>query len=803
MSVVHAVVDAQGRNAALKWGRWRDRDVQARFEREAEALKAIGPPTAPAYIDHGVIDQWPYILMEEVPGETLAAWMARSTPNIAALNEVIAILTRIAESLVVIHAAGLVHRDLKPENILLSAKHARILDYGLAKSETGVVSGSVTQIGAIVGTVHYLAPEQLAGVAAVDHRADLYSLGVIAYEILAGQPPFVGERRAIEYQHRVVKPAPLDDVRAVAKELEDLVMALLAKQPEARPQSAKDVVNALANAAMWIETVKGVGGRQPKSVGNTEQVVLVWIAGDELMAITKTVAQLHGIVVRSRDTDVLAAFASQHHDAPATVAVSACRELEQQRCRCVIHVTRALVRRSAEGKLAFYGEELEDLDRWLPSVPFTGTLLTEAAAKLVPGRTLPAPSVGPGFRELERTRVGELQTEPPFVGRDPLIRDIVAGIRFAPLMVALSGSDGIGKTRVLDVLIEQLRSTGRDVIAVKGRRRFFGDRADDERLIEALGGGHDIADALVQAGARGVVVAIDDVDLFSRTVQQAVVREDLRVTRIVTSHTDLLEVGMDSRGRLAIQLQPLDSSSAESLLRVLLRPARLIPDVLIDRLVIRASGNPRLLLALVEDLIRRGGIRRDPGSDEWYVAIDEIDTLLAAPSDAWFATRALEMLPSELARVVQACCVLGPRFSREEVEAALNTPNVEAALGRLVHDRILIERNGWYEMAEPHEQDAIYGSLDDRAALHQRVLRYWLAHRSPNLVGWLARLAHHATGANDRATATTCWLALARLARRRRDEETAVELEARAFAGIAKDVPSELADALRVLDEPV
>src|SRR5213078_4373830 len=111
--------------------------------------------------------------------------------------------------------------------------------------------------------VHYLAPEQVGVGATVDHRADIYSFGVVAFEMLCGGPPFVGERRSIEYQHSVCRPPSVREWRAVPDELEQLVAACLAKQPEARPQTALEVRARLARALDGTATARGVGPQPP------------------------------------------------------------------------------------------------------------------------------------------------------------------------------------------------------------------------------------------------------------------------------------------------------------------------------------------------------------------------------------------------------------------------------------------------------------------------------------------------------------------------------------------------------------
>jgi serine/threonine protein kinase len=116
-AMVYAVTSTGGARAILKWGRWRDRDMHARFAHEAEILKTLGAPLSPTLLAHGEHDRWPYLLMEEIRGETLATWMARAADR-GSVAEIATILRRLAGALQQLHARGIVHCDLKPENVV-------------------------------------------------------------------------------------------------------------------------------------------------------------------------------------------------------------------------------------------------------------------------------------------------------------------------------------------------------------------------------------------------------------------------------------------------------------------------------------------------------------------------------------------------------------------------------------------------------------------------------------------------------------------------------------------------------------
>ena len=778
-----------GARAILKWGRWRERDIHVRFELEAAVLRAAGAAWTPAIYDHGQVDGWPYIIMELLAGETLAAWMSRNGER-GGLGEILALLDQLAAGLVAIHALGIVHRDLKPENVLIGPRGVRLIDFGLAKQHDEL---GLTQIGAVVGTVHYLAPEQIRGGATVDHRADLYSFGVVAFEMLCGRPPFVGERRAIEYQHTVGRPPSVRESRTVPEELDRLVTACLAKQPEARPQTAAEVRAWVTRASAASATARGVA---PRALGVRGRVALLWIEGVEPIAAVRAVGDVNGIVVRRRGDGVLAAFTGLDHDMPLAAALAAARSLAGEGARLVIHAGSALMRRSAQGKVTAYGDDVEHVERWLPAPGAApGILLTAAAAELTPDDARPAPEL-PGFFRTgrrERTDASDAKTPPPLVGRSNLIESLAAVATQAvvdarPVHIAITGASGAGKSRVLAAVAERLRAAGHEILTLRGQRRFLGERADT-RLAELLGGALDAG--IAQAAARGAVIVIDDAAWLPRQTIRALERvlaHDAEKLALVTASAQPIG-DVDASHRVDVVLPALGFDDADALVRELLRPARLIPNVLIERLAIRAGGNPGVLVALAGEITRRGAVRRHVGSDEWYVAADELDTLLAAPTPSWFAVRALEDLPADLVALVRTCAGLGPRFSLAEL-ATVRGGDPGAQLAWLVQDEVLTVDGGWYTFRDPAIQDAVYDHvLDERDLLHDRAFRYWLAQPEVDAIDRLARLAHHAVAPPEAITRASCYLALAHAARDRGDEEAAEDVLDRALHGLGPEAP--------------
>jgi serine/threonine-protein kinase len=223
-----------------------------RFAREAKLAARLQDARIVPVLAAGSVGDLPYYTMPFVDGESLRARLVRAegAGQPVPLAESVSILRDVALALEYAHAHDVVHRDIKPENVLLSGRTALVADFGIAKALAaanttgGATGGTLTQVGVSLGTPAYMPPEQAAG-DAVDHRADIYAWGVIAYELLAGRHPFAGRTSAQQLiaAHIAETPAWVASHRPdVPATLAALVMRSLEKDPPARPQSARDVV---------------------------------------------------------------------------------------------------------------------------------------------------------------------------------------------------------------------------------------------------------------------------------------------------------------------------------------------------------------------------------------------------------------------------------------------------------------------------------------------------------------------------------------------------------------------------------
>src|SRR5713226_6139309 len=196
-----------------------------RFRREIQLAASLQHPHIVPLLTAGATGDLLYYAMPFIPGESLRAKLAREGE--LPVPEAVHILADVVDALAYAHAQGIVHRDVKPDNVLLSGKHALVTDFGVAKAVSASGKDStLTSLGLALGTPAYMAPEQAAGDPHVDARADLYAVGVVAYEMLAGRLPFTASSpQAMLAAHVTVAPAPLvESRRAVAPALSALVM---------------------------------------------------------------------------------------------------------------------------------------------------------------------------------------------------------------------------------------------------------------------------------------------------------------------------------------------------------------------------------------------------------------------------------------------------------------------------------------------------------------------------------------------------------------------------------------------------
>jgi serine/threonine-protein kinase len=268
-----------------------------RFKREIMLSAALQHPHIVPVLSAGELAdeksgaiKLPFFIMPFVEGESLRARLSRGPLSV---REAVSILKDVSRALVYAHGRGIIHRDIKPDNILLSGGSATVTDFGVAKAisasrestrreQTTTRAGTITLVGTSIGTPAYMAPEQAAGDPSTDHRADLYALGIVGYELLVGTPPFHGRAPQQLLAAQLTEPPPPIANRRydVPEPLAQLIMRLLEKEPAKRPKTAAEVARALEDPGVVSGTF--VSAAKPKAQGPRR--VLWALAGAGILA---------------------------------------------------------------------------------------------------------------------------------------------------------------------------------------------------------------------------------------------------------------------------------------------------------------------------------------------------------------------------------------------------------------------------------------------------------------------------------------------------------------------------------------
>jgi eukaryotic-like serine/threonine-protein kinase len=275
-----------------------NQDIRSRFEREAKAISRLNHPNICTLHDIGQENGTGYLVLEYLEGDTLATRLKKGALSPV---ELITYATQIADALERAHKQGLVHRDLKPANIMLAKDGAKLLDFGLAKLQVkeGIVEGvegatrttPLTGEGTIIGTLQYMAPEQLEGKEA-DHRSDIFAFGAVLYEMATGQRAFQGSSQA-SLIAAILKeePRPISELQPMSPPMLDrAIRQCLAKDPDQRWQSAGDLKRALQWAS---EGGSQVGIPLPVSRRRKSREKTLWIVCGILFFVASTLAGIH------------------------------------------------------------------------------------------------------------------------------------------------------------------------------------------------------------------------------------------------------------------------------------------------------------------------------------------------------------------------------------------------------------------------------------------------------------------------------------------------------------------------------
>ena len=524
-----------GAAAAIKIARTDRPEAARRLVAEIAALIAVGPPHVPAVFERGALaDGTPFVVMEHVDAPTLADRLLIQAGPMP-LAEAVPLILATLRALEAIHARGFVHRDLKPENVFIDGGlQAKIIDLGLVRALGGAAADPEhTTEGAALGTAEYMAPEQCEGAIDIDARADLYTVGVMLYELLAGRPPFWGPPAAVQQSHRAKRPPRLSGQVPVPPVLEAIVNRCLAKDREERYENVGALGAALRAALVecardadrgmtpitnsipargtvppgeplprprfTAESSPPAAGRERRRVG-----IVYFHSQMDGIAVQRRLLSLGAELAYASGDRFVAVYSHEIGDNPARRALRAGRELVKlDVCRrALVDLAPVSVQVRPDGGRRFWSPLFTRPDRFGEPHDPPGVFATLEAAATIPELAQAVPSehgcvstesVLPGGRQDPQSHGMEGR---PFIGRDEVLAALLQSARRTvartiPTTAVVLAEAGHGKSHLGQVLLDRLGAIDlrAEIIDLRARPPDFGDadRTLRELLQRALG----------------------------------------------------------------------------------------------------------------------------------------------------------------------------------------------------------------------------------------------------------------------------------------------------------------------------
>ncbi len=666
-------------------------EIGERFQREAQIVAQMDHPAIVPIYDLGRHDGSLFFVMPLVSGTTLLRLIRDQSLR---LGEVVDIGIQVAEALEYSHARGVVHRDIKPANIMVTREESgstgrvRVMDFGLAHTTT---ESRLTKTGTLVGTMAYLSPEQVAS-RAFDGRSDIYSLGVVLYECLVGEPPFIGEVQSILYRivHEIPQP-PRAMGAEIREELQDIILRCLEKDPAKRPQKAGQVAEALR--------------RHKSSLASDEFRMSVVLSASRVIqrpAATAFIGREKEFAELQRRLNAAISGDCQFAVVAGEPGIGKTRLLEELKNLASARKIRVL-----------YGRFIEQ-DR---SFSYQG--FCELIQDYFRSRDASSSSA-------ERPDFSDLAAD--LIALFPQLSEI------ADLRAAVSGDSRIAAP------------TGEK--KAEDRIQIFELLA---RMLTRISGGKPLV--LILENLHGAEVSIEALQYIVRRLgpTPTLIVGSYRQTETDKRHPliRMLDSFVDDPRFASLTLPSFSPSEHRSLVESLVGAPK-VSDELAQRLRDATEGNPFFTKELIRSLVESGGITRDD-TGAWSFSKEAEISADALPATIQQAVeKRIERLPEELRELLSIASVLGKTFDSRDLETlAEGGKNIDDSIDRLIREGILEEeresRGDRLTFSSGIVRDVLYGALSRRRrrSLHRKYAELVETRSAGRLERVYPELVHH------------------------------------------------------------
>ncbi|MGH9363881.1 MAG: protein kinase domain-containing protein, partial [Thermoanaerobaculia bacterium] len=642
-------------------------EIEGRFQREAQIVAQMDHPAIVPIYDFGRHTGSLFFVMPVVGGTNLLRLIREQS---LCLGDVVDIGIQVADALDYSHARGVVHRDIKPANIMVtredgSAVRVRVMDFGLAHA---VSESRLTKTGTLIGTVAYLSPEQV-GSRAFDARSDIYSLGIVLYECLVGDPPFTGEVQSILYRivHEIPQP-PRALGAEIREELQDIILRCLEKDPGKRPQKAGQVAEALR--------------RHKSSLATDEFRMSVVVSPSRMIqrpAVSAFIGREKEFAELQRRLNAAISGDCQFAVVAGEPGIGKTRLLEELKNLASVRKIRVLYGRFVEqaGAFSYQGfcELIQDYFRTRD----------------------PASSSG------ERADFSDLAAD--LIALFPQLSEI------SELRSAVSG-----ETRAAAAPEEK---------KPEDRIQIFELLA---RTLTRIAGGKPLV--LILENLHGAEISIEALQYVVRRLgpTPTLIVGSYRQTETDKRHplTRMLDSFADDPRFVSVTLGPFSPSEHRALVASLVGAPK-VADKLAKRLHEATEGNPFFTKELIRSLVESGGIAKDD-TGAWSFSKEAEISADALPATIQQAVeKRIERLPEELRDLLSIASVLGKTFDARDLETlAEGAKDLDDDIDRLLREGILEEeresRGDRLTFASGIVRDVLYAALSrrKRRSLHRK-----------------------------------------------------------------------------------